>query len=203
MYCTKCGAKIDDSAAFCPACGQAVAPAAGAVAPAGPASPVGPPAATATAAMEAATIRTAYAGFWLRFVAWIIDSLILSAAFLIILVPLTPLLFRHRPFEGPILMPATMALLFWFYALNLLCVWLYFALFESSTWQGTPGKRALGLFVTDMQGRRISFGRATVRFFGKLLSSAVLFIGYFMAGFTAQKQALHDMLADCLVLRHI
>ncbi len=136
-------------------------------------------------------------------VAWIIDSLILSAAFLIILVPLGPLLFVHRPFEGPMLMPATMAVLFWFWALDLLGVWLYYALFESSTWQGTPGKRVLGIFVTDMQGRRISFGRATVRFFGKLLSSAVLFIGYFMAGFTAQKQALHDMLADCLVLRHI
>lgn len=202
MYCTKCGAKIDESAAFCPACGQPVAPAAGTAAQVAPAGPAAAPA-TAVATTDAATIRTAYAGFWLRFVAWIIDSLILSAAFLIILVPLAPLLFRHRPFVGPMLMPATMALLFWFYAFNLLGVWLYFALFESSTWQATPGKRVLGLFVTDMQGRQISFGRATVRFFGKLLSSAVLFIGYFMAGFTAQKQALHDMLADCLVLRHI
>jgi uncharacterized RDD family membrane protein YckC len=54
-----------------------------------------------------------------------------------------------------------------------------------------------------MQGRRISFARASGRYFGKILSSAILMIGYIMAGFTAKKQALHDILADCLVLRRI
>jgi uncharacterized RDD family membrane protein YckC len=183
MYCTRCGASIAEGAAFCPACGNPVIPVAGAAAVAVP-------------------VRTAYAGFWLRFVAWIIDVLILSAVGLIFLVPLVPLLFRHEPFEGPTMWPLTPAFL-WFWPLNLVGVWLYFALFESSSWQATPGKRVLGLLVTDMEGRPISFARATGRYFGKILSGAILMIGYIMAGFTTKKQALHDILAGCLVLRRI
>ena len=184
MYCTRCGATIAEDAAFCPACGNPVIPVAG------------------TAPAAAVPVRTAYAGFWLRFVAWFIDVLILSAVGLIVLVPLVPVLFRRGPFEGPMGWPMAPTFL-WFWPLNLVGVWLYFALFESSSWQATPGKRALGLFVTDMQGRPISFARATGRYFGKILSSAILMIGYIMAGFTAKKQALHDILADCLVLRRI
>ncbi len=62
--------------------------------------------------------------------------------------------------------------------------WLYFALMESSTWQGTLGKRALGMGVSDMHGKRISFGRASGRFFGKLVSGMTFLVGYVMAGFT-------------------
>jgi uncharacterized RDD family membrane protein YckC len=78
--------------------------------------------------------------------------------------------------------------------------WLYFAKLESSARQATIGKRALGIAVTDLAGRRISFGRATGRYFAKFLSS-VAAIGFLMAGFTARKQALHDMIAGCLVVR--
>jgi uncharacterized RDD family membrane protein YckC len=78
--------------------------------------------------------------------------------------------------------------------------WLYFAFFESSRLQATPGKLAVGLRVTDVNGQQISFLRATGRHFGKILSSLILFVGYMMAGWTARKQALHDMMADCLVL---
>ncbi len=79
--------------------------------------------------------------------------------------------------------------------------WLYFAIMESSAWQATLGKKALGLYVTDYDGRKISFARATGRHFAKILSTLILFIGYMMAGFTARKQALHDMIAGCLVLK--
>ncbi len=79
--------------------------------------------------------------------------------------------------------------------------WLYFALMESSKNQGTLGKMALGLKVTDMDGNKISFGRATGRYFSKILSGMILMIGYIIAGFTDKKQALHDMIASCLVLR--
>ncbi len=184
MYCTRCGASIAEDAAFCPACGNPVIPVAGA------------------APAVAVPVRTAYAGFWLRFVAWIIDMLILSAIFLIVLMPIVPILFRRMPFESPMGWPMAPRF-FWFGPLNLIGAWLYFALFESSSWQATPGKRVLGLLVTDMQGRPISFARASGRFFGKILSWAILMIGYIMAGFTAKKQALHDILADCLVLRRI
>jgi uncharacterized RDD family membrane protein YckC len=188
MYCTRCGASIAEDAAFCPRCGNPVVP----VVVAGPAA--------------AAQIRTAYAGFWLRFVAWFIDVLILSAVGLIVLVPLAFTLFHGMSFMRPMDWPMGSPMgprFFWLGPLNLVWVWLYYALFESSTWQGTPGKRVLGLFVTDMQGRPISFARASARFFGKILSWLILMIGYIMAGFTAKKQALHDILADCLVLRRI
>jgi len=81
--------------------------------------------------------------------------------------------------------------------------WLYFSLMESSAWQATLGKKALGLTVTDLEGRRISFGRATGRYFAKIISSLILFIGYIMAGFTEKKQALHDLIAGTLVLRKL
>ena len=60
---------------------------------------------------------------------------------------------------------------------------------------------ALGLLVTDRQGNRIGFGRATGRYFGKIISALILFIGFMMAGWTERKQALHDMMADTLVVR--
>jgi uncharacterized RDD family membrane protein YckC len=73
---------------------------------------------------------------------------------------------------------------------------------ESSQYQGTLGKMALGLIVTDLQGRPLSFARASGRFFGKIITGMIPFgIGYIMAGFTEKKQALHDMIAGCLVLR--
>jgi uncharacterized RDD family membrane protein YckC len=75
---------------------------------------------------------------------------------------------------------------------------------ESSAHQGTLGKIALGLFVTDLQGRRISFGRASGRFFAKIITGLIpFFIGYIMAGFTEKRQALHDMIAGCLVLKKV
>ncbi len=87
--------------------------------------------------------------------------------------------------------------------LALMAGWIYFASMESSGWQATLGKKALGLKVTDLAGNRITFARASGRFFGKLLSGMILMIGFFMAGFTERKQALHDILAGCLVLRQL
>jgi uncharacterized RDD family membrane protein YckC len=78
--------------------------------------------------------------------------------------------------------------------------WLYFALMESSSKQGTLGKIALGIKVTDLSGNAISFGRATARHFGKILSTIILLAGYLMVAFTAKKQGLHDMIAGCLVV---
>lgn len=78
--------------------------------------------------------------------------------------------------------------------------WLYEALMESSRYEGTLGKRAVGIRVVGLDGRQISFGRATGRHFGKILSAFTLEIGFLMAGFTKQKQALHDMVAGTLVI---
>ena len=92
-------------------------------------------------------------------------------------------------------------MIFRFILISAVLKWLYYALLESSSWQATLGKKALGLEVTDLEGRRISFGRASGRFFGKIISAIILYIGFLMAGFTEKKQALHDMMAGTLVIR--
>ena len=79
--------------------------------------------------------------------------------------------------------------------------WLYEAFMESSSYQATLGKMIFGMKVTDLNGNRISFERATGRHFAKWLSAMVLFIGYIMVGFTERKQGLHDLLAGTLVRR--
>jgi uncharacterized RDD family membrane protein YckC len=72
---------------------------------------------------------------------------------------------------------------------------------ESSTSQATFGKMACGLAVTDTYGNRISFGRATGRYFAKILSALTLGIGFAMVGWTRQKRGLHDFVAGTLVVR--
>lgn len=134
-----------------------------------------------------------YGGFWKRAAAMLIDQLVL-------LVPTFILGF----FLG-----ATMALSGvtseeeFTMAGNLLGIavtWLYFAAMESSPYQATLGKLALGMKVTDTNGNRISFGRASGRHFGKIVSVLILGIGFIMAAFTQKKQALHDLMADTLVV---
>jgi uncharacterized RDD family membrane protein YckC len=79
--------------------------------------------------------------------------------------------------------------------------WLYFAVMESSSKQGTLGKMVLKLKVTDLNGNRLGFGRATGRYFAKWINSFALYVGWIIAGFTARKQGLHDFIAGTLVLK--
>src|SRR6185503_12528829 len=90
--------------------------------------------------------------------------------------------------------------IFLMYAVVIFGGWLYQTLMESSKLQATLGKMALGLRVTDLDGNRISWGRANARYFASILSMMTLYIGYIMAAFTQKKQALHDMVAGTLVL---
>jgi uncharacterized RDD family membrane protein YckC len=85
--------------------------------------------------------------------------------------------------------------------LGIVVAWLYYAIQETSPKQATLGKQALGIVVTDLQGKRIDFVKATIRYFSKIISSIILLIGYIMAAFTEKKQALHDMIAGTLVLK--
>jgi uncharacterized RDD family membrane protein YckC len=161
-----------------------------------------------TLAPEKSEVR--YAGFWLRFVAYIIDDLVLSfAAFLISLPFIGGIVFsaigisESSEFDDKMAMgiAGIIGLVFGLILVIVIMGWLYFAFMESSKNQGTLGKLALGLKVSDLEGNRISFGRATGRFFGKILSGMILYIGYILAGLTEKKQALHDMLAGCLVVK--
>ncbi len=79
--------------------------------------------------------------------------------------------------------------------------WLYYALSESSKWQATPGKLILGLKVVDANFQKIGFARASGRYFAKFLSTFCLGIGYLMPLFTQKKQALHDLVANCVIIK--
>jgi uncharacterized RDD family membrane protein YckC len=135
-----------------------------------------------------------YAGFWLRFVAWVMDSAMLAALPLIVALIIAPIFFTTSRTV------AVLGVIFFIVPVVGTTGWLYYALMESSSYQATMGKRALGLRVVGLNGEPVSFGRASGRFFLKILSS-ILLIGYLMAAFTARKQALHDMMAGCIVIR--
>ncbi len=157
-----------------------------------------------------------YAGFWLRFVAAIIDLIVLGIALSVFVSFLAvarriPLAFTDLRIDEPpsqvvaaFGVPALFAVLCFF----VISSWLYFALLESSSWRGTLGKYVLGLYVADTQGNRVTFGRASLRFCGGRLLAHVPYVGliYFAvdcicAGLTSRKHALHDSMARCLILR--
>lgn len=151
-----------------------------------------------------------YAGFWLRLVAYIIDAAILFLGFILLIGVAAAIvgagfvrgLGQDMTGAENVFAPVVFTMIMTFIFVAIAAGWIYYAWFESSQYQATPGKLALGLFVTDLQGRRITFARASGRYFGKIITGMIpLFIGYIMAGFTEKKQALHDMIASCLVLR--
>jgi len=149
-----------------------------------------------------------YGGFWIRFLAHLIDHIILGVvAAPLFFITVLPTIIRiaqqaDRDQEpSPELIVAIISSVFVYIALAFVGQWLYEALLTSSSWQGTIGKRVLRLKVVDEAGNRIGFGRATGRFFAKILSSMFMCIGFIMIGFTERKTGLHDMLAGTRVLR--
>jgi uncharacterized RDD family membrane protein YckC len=150
-----------------------------------------------------------YATFGDRLVAIIIDGLIIGAGATAVGLVLGALFFSSNSLDliktgGEMsdvsILMAVITYLF-FMLMVLVGGWLYFALQESSERMATIGKRAMGIVVTDLEGNRITFARATGRYFGKILSQAIMYVGYIMAAFTERKQALHDMISNCLVMK--
>jgi len=193
LDCRRCGAELAVDAAYCSACGQATNE--------NPDTAAELETAPAIAVAIPAKPRTAYAGFWLRAIAYIIDTILLTIVVTIFIL-------------GPLLQRAGISAqdpwAFWTSSsrqamaiklLLLMTQWVYWAVLESSAWQATVGKKMLGLYVTDMNGKRISFARASGRYFAKIISTLTIGIGYLMEGFTPKKQGLHDMIAECLVLK--
>ncbi len=161
-----------------------------------------------------------YAGFWIRFVAYIIDKIIISIIQSVLIIPITVAFGLLSPFWnhadnfpqytsvgfvstndfGDF---STMG--FWMLLLMLIFFlqavgWLYYSLLESSSKQATLGKAALGLKVVGKNYNRITFLRATARYFSKIISSLMLMFGFIIAGFTPKKQALHDFIAETFVI---
>ena len=87
-----------------------------------------------------------------------------------------------------------------FIAIKLFVAYPYFALMESSRFQGTLGKLAMGIKVTDLNGERLSFSRATGRYFLKAVSTTLLMLGY-LVSFSDKRQTWHDYIARTLVVR--
>ncbi len=155
-----------------------------------------------------------YAGFWLRFAAYIIDQFVIGIAGLIIAVPIiigiiafginldgiknSSDFFTH---EGLLMVGGIIGMIVLAILISIVMKWLYYALMESSRYGGTLGKMAVSIMVVDLDGNRITFGRATGRYFARIITNMTLFIGYIIAGFTVKKQALHDMIASCLVIQ--
>ena len=156
----------------------------------GPAAPPPPPVWSAQAAGQA---QIAYGGFWIRLVAYIIDAIVLSVVVGIIAAIIGVNLFNPENPEAAF--DPTLNLV------SVVISWLYFALMESSPRGATVGKMVLGLRVVDEQGNRLSFLRATGRFFAKIVSSIILFIGFLMIAFTDRKRGLHDIMAGTLVVK--
>lgn len=126
-----------------------------------------------------------YATFWQRFLAMFIDGIVLS----VINITITKVDESSGFFLG-----------FWTSGINMVIGWLYYALQESGTRQATLGKRAMGIVVANTNGNRISFGKATGRYFSKILSFIILLIGYLMMLWDDRKQTLHDKIADTVVI---
>jgi uncharacterized RDD family membrane protein YckC len=157
-------------------------------------------------------MNTNYAGFWKRFLALIVDAIIISIVRTLLVLPVLALVglsfvsdFQDKELleTGDIfrmvtaIVAAGMALA----AISTVISVLYFTLMESSKYQASLGKLALGLVVVDLEGNRLDFGKALLRNIGKLVSTFIFFIGYIMAAFTDKKQALHDLIASTLVIK--
>jgi uncharacterized RDD family membrane protein YckC len=170
-----------------------------------PAAPLMPLPQTTAAALED------YAGFWKRVAAFILDGIVLYIPNLIIMKSMGSDAAQATMTQAILAAPgdphAMMTAYGHFYSamaaaslITTLLTWLYFALCESSAWQATLGKLALGIRVTDLQGNRISFLRALGRYPAKLLSGIILYVGFLMVAWTERKQGLHDLICSTLVL---
>ena len=196
--CNKCGAQNAAGAQFCSRCGTPTSAAAGVVPTPVSGSSYSAPATSYPSVAPVAGVG--YGGFWIRVVAAIIDGIILR----VVVSPVT-MIFGGLGMAGRMsgLPHAGLALLGGGVTFIVLVFgsWLYEAFMESSSYQATLGKMIFGMKVTDLNGNRISFERATGRHFAKWLSGIILGIGYIMVGFTERKQGLHDLLAGTLVRR--
>ena len=85
--------------------------------------------------------------------------------------------------------------------IEFIALFLYWILMEASLYQGSIGKLSMGLKVVNAEGKRPTLPQAISRNLLKVLSGIILFIGFMMAGWTANKQALHDKITNMQVVK--
>ncbi len=203
MFCTNCGRESDDQAQFCQACGTAL-------------KSLG----REPGIQQVMTTTTAvkYAGFWRRLAASLIDGTLICIVYFPFVLGSLLVIFLSGGVAPNLVGPVThffLGLLFlggppsseWLTGRVVggvifgVGTWIYYSVMQSSSKQATLGKMACGIIVTDLNGKRLSFGHAVKRELAKFISALTLFVGYFMAGFTKKKQALHDIITGCLVVK--
>lgn len=142
------------------------------------------------AMMRAYGAPVAYAGFWIRFFAYLVDYFVLLFITLatVFLIAAGDGMGAGDTFSAMVMLAS--------FLLSLL----YFPLFNASAWQGTPGKRLLGIRLMRVDGQSISFLRALGRHLAQILSALILMIGYLMIGLTREKTGLHDLIAGTRVV---
>jgi uncharacterized RDD family membrane protein YckC len=199
MFCPKCGKETDASGKFCQWCGADIESI--------QSRPI------ATPEEDEGPEVGVYAGLGRRFIAFIVDFILIliGGSIVITFFSLTNGLkyayymtasgvHYSQLTEAGTLDAALGPIVAAFGMLFVIIPWLYYAGFESSRSQATPGKVLMNLVVTDLEGNKPTFARTTLRFFGKYISTLIIFIGFIMIGFTKKHQGLHDKIAGCLVL---
>ena len=201
MFCPKCGKETDALGKFCQWCGADIVT-----------NPSSAPVTTPEEEEEGPDIGI-YAGLGRRIVAFIVDIILIllldavAVAVLGLFRGLQNLYFYavQQASVESLTTEGTSAALFGSivaaYGIVIIVIpWLYYAGFESSRSQATPGKLLMRIVVTDLDGNKPSFARVTLRHFAKFISALVIFLGFLMIGLTKNRQGLHDRIAGCLVL---
>ena len=199
MFCPKCGKETDALGKFCQWCGADIVSI--------PATPI------ATPEEEEISDVSVYAGLGRRIIAFVVDAILILLMGIVVVTffSLTNgiryayyLLVQRAPIDSlteagtvdAALSPIIAAL----GMIIIIIPWLYYAGFESSRSQATPGKLLMRVVVTDMEGNKPTFARVTLRHFAKFISALIIFLGFLMIGLTKNRQGLHDRIASCLVL---
>jgi predicted Zn finger-like uncharacterized protein len=170
IFCHRCGA-VQFPASHCYQCGAALA-------------------------MTAQDMKTVYAGFWIRAVAYLIDSALLGIVQFVLSL-LIALIVGQLGFAAT--GDPAVNIVLWLFGVT---ISMGYAVFFVGYCGQTPGKMALRIKVIRTSGRPVSYGRAVLReVLGKFLSGILLGIGYLMVAFDRQKQGLHDKIADTYVIK--
>jgi uncharacterized RDD family membrane protein YckC len=172
VHCSHCGRDNPPEARFCANCGSSLA-----------VPTVQVPAPTPVSTPTVTTREPEYAGFWIRFAAYIIDCVILFIfALFIFFITHFIRFFFFMPFSGMVV------------------VWLYFWLFTGLKGQ-TPGKMAVGIKVVNAGGTLPGLGIAALReILGKIVSSLVFYLGYLWIIWDGKKQGWHDKIGGTYVI---
>ncbi len=145
-----------------------------------------------------------YGGFWLRFLAKILDGIIVNVVCMVVNLMLAFLLLGSMNYFTAQADPQNIGPFLLFQAASMLVnigIGVGYMIFFVRKFDATPGKMALGLKLVRADGASLTVGRIIGRYFAEMLSGIILFIGYIIAGFDEQKRSLHDRICDTRVIK--